>query len=179
MIKVNLLPVKKKKKQKPIPGFLLGLIGLTVLTVLVLAYAVFFFSSRLSDKKAKFRENEAKIAELKKKIQAVEDFEKRNAIFLKRKEVIEQLGKNKALPVKVIDEISRLLPPGVWLTSMDVKGNDINLGCTAFTNTDVVNYVNNLKGSQLFTDVYLKESVQSLVEKIQVYNFSLTFKVKQ
>lgn len=178
MIKVNLLPIKKKKKQKPIPAFLLALIGVTVLSVLVIAYTVYFFSSRLAEKKAKFRENEAKIAELKKKIQSVEDFEKRNAIFLKRKEVIEQLGKNKALPVKVIDEISRLLPPGVWLTSMNVVGADITLGCTAFTNTDVVNYVNNLKASPLFTDVYLKESVQSSAEKTQIYNFSLMFKVK-
>ena len=75
----------------------------------------------------------------------MEDFEKRNADFQKRKEIIEQLGKNKTLPVKILDEVSRLLPPGVWLTSMDVVGDKVNLSCTAFTNTDVVNYVDNLK----------------------------------
>jgi len=61
---------------------------------------------------------------------------------------------------------------------MDVKGSDINLGCTAFSNTDVVNYVNNLKNSKLFTEVYLQESIQSKTKEASVYTFRLTFKVK-
>ena len=61
---------------------------------------------------------------------------------------------------------------------MAVKGSDINLGCTAFTNTDVVNYVNNLKNSQLFTEVFLQESVQAGASGLTLYTFRLTFKVK-
>jgi type IV pilus assembly protein PilN len=178
MIKVNLLPVKKRKKQKPLPTFLISIVFVTLIACVVLAYLVFFFSGRVSEKKAKVRDNEVKITELKQKIKDVEDFEKRNAVFQKRKEIIEQLGKNKTLPVKILDEINSLLPPGVWLVSMDVVGDNVNLSCTAFTNTDVVNYVDNLKLSKLFADIYLQESVQTQASGYSLYNFRLTFKVK-
>ena len=178
MIKVNLLPVKKRKKQKPLPTFMISMLLVTLIAGAILAYLVFFFSGRVSERQATVRDNEAKIAELKQKIKDVEDFEKRNADFQKRKEIIEQLGKNKTLPVKILDEINKLLPPGVWLVSMDVAGDNVNLSCTAFTNTDVVNYVDNLKLSKLFADIYLQESVQAQVSGYSLYNFRLTFKVK-
>jgi type IV pilus assembly protein PilN len=178
MIKVNLLPVKKRKKQKPLPTFMISMVLVTLMAALVLGYLVFFFSGRLSERQAKVRDNEVKIAELKREIKDVEDFEKRNADFQKRKEIIEQLGKNKTIPVKILDEINKLLPPGVWLVSMDVAGDNVNLSCTAFTNTDVVNYVDNLKLSKLFADIYLQESVQAQVSGYSIYNFRLTFKVK-
>ena len=178
MIKVNLLPVTKRKKQKPLPTFLISMVFVTLAAGAILAYLVFFFGGRVSEKQAKVTDNEVKIAELKQKIKDVEDFEKRNADFQKRKEVIEQLGKNKSLPVKILDEISALLPPGVWLVSMDVAGDNVNLSCTAFTNSDVVNYVDNLKHSKLFADIYLQESVQAQSAGSSLYNFRLTFKVK-
>ncbi len=178
MIKINLLPTKKKKKQKPVPTFLIYTIVLTLLTGLVIAYLAYFYSSRLSDREAKVRENDLKIAELKEKIKAVEDFERLNRTFQQRKDIIEELGRNKSLPVKILDEISAQLPVGVWLTAMEVKGSEIKLSCTAFSNTDVVNYVNNLKNSKLFTEVYLQESIQVKTKETSVYTFRLTFKVK-
>ena len=178
MIKVNLLSLKKRKKQKPLPTFMISMVLVTLVAGAVLAYLVFFFSGRVSERRAKVKDNEAKITELKQKIKDVQDFEKRNADFQKRKEIIEQLGKNKTLPVKILDEINKLLPSGVWLVSMDVAGNNVNLSCTAFTNTDVVNYVDNLKLSKLFTDIYLQESVQTQASGFSLYNFRLTFKVK-
>jgi len=178
MIKINLLPVKKKRKQKPLPSFAISMILITLVAGAILAWLVFFFSGRIAEKQAMVKSNEAKIVELKRKIKDVEDYEKRNADFQKRKEIIEQLGKNKTLPVKILDEINKLLPPGVWLVSMDVAGDNVNLSCTAFTNTDVVNYVDNLKLSKLFADIYLQESVQAQVSGYSIYNFRLTFKVK-
>jgi len=178
MIKVNLIPAKKKRKQKPVPAFLIYGVLLTIMTGAILAYVLYFFSSRLADREAKVRENDTKIAELKEKIKAVEDFEKLNKTFQQRKDIIEELGRNKSRPVKILDEISSLLPVGVWMNSMDVKGSDINLGCTAFSNTDVVNYVNNLKSSKMFADVYLQESIQTKIGNTSVYTFKLMLKVK-
>jgi len=179
MIKVNLLATtKKKKKQKPVPAFLIYTVLLTAAVGAIFLYVTYHFSATVSAREAKVRENEKTIAILKEKIKAVEDFEKLNKTFQQRKDIIEELGRNKSLPVKILDEISALLPPGVWLTSADVKGPEVSLSCIAFTNTDVVNYVNNLKNSKLFTEVYLQESVQSTVATATVYSFKLTFKVK-
>ncbi len=179
MIKINLLPVKKKKKKaKPVPGFLVATVIVTAVTIVILAYAVYFMNSRLSERKATIASNDRTIEDLARKIKDVENYEKLNATYQKNKEIIEQLGKNKTMPVKVLDEVSALLPPGVWFTTMDIKGTDISLAGMAFTNSDVVNYVNNLKHSSFFTEVYLQESVQAPAEGMSAYAFKLTFKVK-
>lgn len=178
MIKVNLLPEKKKKKAKPLPAFLISLVLITVVTLAVLGYVVYFFNSRIEDRKRTVQVNDQRIKELEKKIKAVEDYEARNALFQKRKEIIEQLSRNRTIPVKVLDELSLRLPSGVWLNAFDIKGANISLDCTAFTNTDVVNYVNNLKNSKLFGDVFLQQSVQAQIANYTVYNFRLTLRVK-
>jgi type IV pilus assembly protein PilN len=178
MIKVNLFPGKKKKRAKPLPTLLIATIFVTLGTLIVMAYLTFFFSSRLSARKDQFAANEQKIAELKATIKAVEDFEQRNKTYKQRNEIIEQLSKNKSLPVKILDEISALLPTGIWLQTMTVSGESINLEGTGFTNPEIVAFVDNVKNSKLFTEVYLQESVSKEMEKIPLYTFKLIFKLK-
>ena len=178
MIKINLLPVKKRKKARQLPGFVVSMVLLLVVAGVISAYLIYFLNSRVSARQETIAKNEAKLTELSTKIKAVENYEKLNATYQKNKEIIEQLGKNKTLPVKVLDEVSTLLPVGVWLTTLDIKGTEINLAGMAFTNSDVVNFVDNLKKSALFTDVYLKESMQQPSAGFSAYSFSLAFKVK-
>jgi type IV pilus assembly protein PilN len=178
MIKINLLPVKKKKKARQLPGFVVSMVLLLVVAAVISAYLLYFLTGRVSARQETIAKNDARIAELSQKIKSVENYEKLNATYQKNKEIIEQLGKNKTLPVKVLDQVSALLPVGVWLTSLDIKGTEISLAGTAFTNSDVVNYVDNLKKSAFFTDVYLKESMQHPSGGLSAYEFSLAFKVK-
>ena len=111
MIKVNLLPVKKKKKAKPVPGFLVASVGITLAAVIIIGYLTYFFNSRIKLRQTKVAENETTIEQLERKIKSVENYEKLNATYKQHKDIIEQLGKNKTLPVKVVSEISALLPP--------------------------------------------------------------------
>lgn len=178
MIKVNLLPVKRRKKPKPIPAFMVTMVVVTITAGIIMAYLVFFFNSRLEAKKVQFKDNEKKIAEMKEKIKAVENFEQVNKLFQQRTSIIEQLRKNQSIPVKLLDEISKLLPNGVWLQTMTMSGENINIDGYAFANSDVVSYVDNLKNSKIFTEIYLQESKSSTIEKIPVYMFKLTFKMK-
>jgi type IV pilus assembly protein PilN len=178
MIKVNLLPVKKRKKAKPLPTFLVATVGIALAAVAVMIYLNFLFQGRINEKNATVTRNEQTLAELARKIKTVDDYEKLNADYKKRKGIIEELGKNKTLPVKLLDEISRIMSDGVWLTSMEIRANDVALACTGFNNTDVVNFVNSLKGSKMLTDVYLQESVQASAAGFSVYNFRVSCKVK-
>jgi type IV pilus assembly protein PilN len=179
MIKVNLLPFKRKKKQKPLPAFIIATVILTVFIGVIMAYLAFFFSTGLSQKKSQFAANERKIAELKEKIKAADEFEERNKMFKNRSDVIEQLGRNKSVPVKILSEVASLIPKGLWLQNMSVSGtNNISMDGYGFTNSEIVNYVENLKASPLFAEVYLQESKSVEKEKISVYMFKLTCKTK-
>lgn len=178
MIKINLLPLKRKKRPKPIPSFIVTMVIITIVTVIVMAFLVFLFSSRLSTKRDLFKVNGKKIAELKQKIREVENFEQLNKTIQQKNSIIEQLRKNQSVPVKLLDETSNLLPYGVWLDAMTVSGENVNIEGYAFTNSDIVSYVDNMKNSQVFTDVYLQESKSITIENTPLYVFKLTFKIK-
>ncbi|MEW6068212.1 MAG: PilN domain-containing protein [Nitrospirota bacterium] len=178
MIKVNLIPVKRKKKAKPIPTFIVTMVIITVIVGIIMAYLTFFFKSRLSTKRAEFAANEKRLSELKEKIKAVENFEKFNRAIQQRTDIIEQLSKNKALPVRILNEINNLVPNGVWLHSVAVVGQSINIDGYAFTNSDIVSYVDNIKNSAMFAEVYLQESKSTDIGKVPLYMFKLTFRIK-
>jgi type IV pilus assembly protein PilN len=178
MIKVNLLPTKRKKKPKPIPPFIVTMVIITVVVFIVMANLVFFFSSSLSTKRNLFKANEKKIAELKQKIKEVENFEQLNKNIQQKNSIIEQLRKNQSIPVKLLDETSSLLPNGVWLNAMTVSGENVSMQGYAFANSDIVSYVDNMKNSQIFTEVYLQESKSIVIENTPLYMFKLTFKIK-
>jgi type IV pilus assembly protein PilN len=144
---------------------------------LVLAYLYIYLGSNLKSAQAHFEDNKQKIAELKKKIQEVDDFEKRNTTFQERNQLIEQLRKNQNIPAMMLDEISKDLPNGIWLQALTFSGGTVSLDGYAFSNAEVVGYVDNLKNSKKFSDVFLQESKQTELEKIPVYSFKLTFKV--
>ena len=61
---------------------------------------------------------------------------------------------------------------------MDIKASNISLSGYAFTNSNVVEFVNNMKRSQLFTGVFLVESKEAKVENINVYQFKLKFNIR-
>jgi type IV pilus assembly protein PilN len=152
---------------------------ITVLVICALAYLFYYYNETLQATKNRFDSNTRKIAELKEKIKEVDNFEKLNKTIEDRTKIIEQLRKNQNIPVRMLDEISRNLPKGVWLTSLAVTGGGTSVAIDgyAFTNSDVVAYVDNLKSSKLLTDIYLQESKQAEIEKIPLYQFKLTFKV--
>ncbi|HMK55391.1 MAG TPA: PilN domain-containing protein [Dissulfurispiraceae bacterium] len=189
MIRINLLAERKQKRQKkadlplaveakkPLP--FLTLLGIVTGAALLLAVlAVVFLKMQVSDLKNEYTSNQAKIAEYKKKIDEVKKFEALNKAIQQKSNLIETLKKNQSVPVRLLDDISKLLPDGVWLSSVTFNNPQAVIEGVGYTNMDVVSFVDNLKKSPAYSDVYLEETKQGTVEKTEVYNFKLNFKVK-
>jgi|Deesub1362B_J571_1020462.scaffolds.fasta_scaffold00628_10 type IV pilus assembly protein PilN len=179
MIKVNLLPVKKRrKKPKPIPGFVVAGVLLLALSIIVTFYVNYFIKAKVKALQAQKAANAQKIKALQAKIKEVKTFEKLNKTFKERKGIIEQLRRNQAVPVRVLNELARTLTDGVWLSSLRISDQNINLSGVGFTNPDVVQYVQSLKHSKMFQDVYLHGTNSASVEGVTVYKFTISMKVK-
>ena len=115
---------------------------------------------------------------LKSKLIEVRNYEKDNEEFRNKTNITEQLKKNQIVPLRLLDEVSEMLPKGVWLTELTDQGSVVSIQGYAHTNYDLVTYVQNLKGSKYLENVSLIESRQTDVEKFTIYKFKLTFKVK-
>ncbi|GAB4536755.1 MAG: PilN domain-containing protein [Thermodesulfovibrionia bacterium] len=179
MIRINLLQERKVKKAMPLQSLIIPAIVFTTLTVIVVGAYAFYLMSNLSTLKADKSQKEKKLAEIKDAIKQVEDFEKDNEIFRQKNTAIERLKKMQILPLRLLDEVSARLSKGVWLESLQDKGGTINITGYGFTNPDIVDFVQALKQSEYITDVALLESQMKESEGYTLYQFKLSFKMKE
>jgi type IV pilus assembly protein PilN len=178
MVRVNLLPVKRKKKPFQLTIHYVPGIILMVVAVFALIISYFSLNNKISAIKDDKVVKERRLAQIKEKIKEVESYERDNEAFRQKNKVIEDLKNKQSMPLRLLDEVSNMLPKGVWLTSLSDKGGSINIEGFAFTNPDLVNYIQNLKGSKFITDVALLESRQTKEQNISVYKFKLRFRMK-
>lgn len=178
MIRINLLLVKRRKKAKPIPSVYIQSAVVLGVTLIVLGVITFYLSGKVSDlEKDKYNKNK-RLSELKVQLKEVENFERDKKAFEEKIKIIEQLKNNQKAPLRLLDEVSAQLPKGVWLTSLTDKGGAVDIIGYAFTNTELVAYIQNLKSSRYLADVALLESKQDKVGDVSVYKFKLTLRVK-
>ncbi|MBI4682824.1 MAG: PilN domain-containing protein [Nitrospirae bacterium] len=177
MIKINLLPSKRKKTLVLPPTIIYGMVAVCITIVAIIAFTV-YLNKQIVAKKADIYTKEQKLIKLKAALEEVKNYERDNNEYREKNRIIEQLKKNQIVPLRLLDEVSEMLPKGVWLTSLDDKSGVVNIEGYAFSNSDLVTYVQNLKGSKFLADVMLVESRQTDVEDFSVYKFKLTFVIK-
>ncbi len=176
MIRINLLPSAKKKGFTLPPVLVYGLVAVGVLIIGMVAFT-FYLNGKISDMQADIFTKEQKLNELKIVLKEVKDYEKDNQEFREKTEIIEQLKKNQIVPLRLLDEVSEMLPKGVWLTKLTDNQGAISIEGYAHTNYDLVGYVQSLKGSKYFKDIMLVESRQKELEDNLIYQFKLTFRI--
>ena len=180
MIKINLLPTKRKPPRKVTELQKQLIIGVVILGG-VSAGMAFYFISLNNTIEARTREKAAALAEIARQdnmLKEVKNVEEERKKVTDKIGVIEQLKKNQQGPVRLLDEVSRAIPMTVDIISMTESSGNISVTGEAFTNDDVVKFVDRLKASPYFTDVFLQETNQVVKEGCELYNYKLQFKYK-
>ena len=182
MIRINLLLTKKSKGTAAslkfgLPSYVLFVIIAIVAVILIEGYTWYWLNSTKSYLTNEKRTLEVRLSELKEKVKEVESYEKDKELYRQKIAIIQNLKKTQQGPVRVIDEVSMMLPERVWIISLKEKDGKINISGAGMTNDDIVKYVNKLKSSRIFQNVQLTESRQVIESGIPVYNFNLIFNI--
>jgi type IV pilus assembly protein PilN len=189
MIRINLLVERKQKKQKKEETVVIAdrkkapsFIGILLISVIgacfLVGLAYFLLQMNVDSLKDEYKENTVKISEFRKKIDEVKKYEDLNKAIEAKSTLIKNLKKNQATPAKLLDDISKLLPADTWVTSMSYNSPQVVIEGVAFANNDVVSFIENLKKSPDYIDVFLEESKQGAVDKVEVYFFKFNFKTR-
>jgi len=180
MIKINLLPTKKKPPKKVMDLQKQAL--LAVLILVLVGIILWYFMDRQRDQIAALEKEktsaEIRLREQDNTLKEVKNVEEERKKVAEKIDVIEKLKKNQSGPVRILDEISKTLPLGVNLLALTENNNNINIEGEAFTNEDVVRFVDNLKASRLLANVMLLETSQTKREGIDMYKYKLQFTYK-
>jgi type IV pilus assembly protein PilN len=85
-------------------------------------------------------------------IEEVKQYEEKKSSLEAKIKLINDLKTNQKGPVRLMDEISKALPDLVWLTSLDVSGNQITMRGRTMSPNAVSTYLENLKKSPFFAE---------------------------
>ena len=155
MIRINLLAVEREAKKKKATFQAGQKITLACGLILVLTAAVvgwrYWALSRVSNQlDADIASAQDETRRLHGIIQQVQAFEQQKAQLQQRVVLIEQLRKSQTGPVHMLDQLSRSLPPMLWLTSLKQEDNTITIDGRATNQTSVSDFVANLESSGYF-----------------------------
>ncbi|MEK6775735.1 MAG: PilN domain-containing protein [bacterium] len=174
MIRINLLPTKKLRRELGIRQELL-LSGLIFVFIIVVLGLVWMWQSKTMESlTARKNEKQQKLDQIKKVVTEVEQFKKDKELYEQKINIIKDLEAQQSGPVHILDELSVNLPDKIWFESMTLKGNVITVSGSAFANIAIVDFVNNLKRSPYFQNVQLLESKLSDKKDVRVYAYKLS-----
>ena len=160
MIRINLLAVERSRAKHKVSFLVTQKITIVCSFVLILAivFVGWQYLSLIKDSKQADDDLAAAQQEttrLHSIILQVQQFEQRKAQLQQRVQLIEQLRKGQTEPVHMLDQVSRALPPMLWLTELKQTGNDVVIDGRCMVLTSLSDFVSNLEASG-----YFKKSVE-------------------
>lgn len=200
MIKINLLPPKdskgvaKREVTSSERATLIKLLLPLLVSAVVSAGVYFYVESTKSELTTEIEQNKKTLSNLQSKIQEIKKFEQLNREIEMRTKLIESLIRNQPIPVSVLSSVAKSLPDGVWLTELsfsapikstadqqadrDMSKKVITKGY-GLSNLNIVAFVENLKNTKEFENVFLSETEQTEYEKVPVFRFTVELRVRE
>ena len=155
MIRINLLAVEREAKKKK-ATFQAGQ-KVTLACGLILVLTAGFVgwrywtlqqeSARLDKEIADAQQETSRLHTI---IQQVQTFEQQKAQLQQRVVLIEQIRKGQTGPVHMLDQISRAMPPMLWLTELKQADDSVVIDGKSPTLTGVTDFVSTLEASGYF-----------------------------
>ena len=161
MIRINLLPVKELKAEvSRRREIVLGLSCLaTVLLALVGLYA--YQSRQVSNLEQELAGLRADLAKLNIQAKGVADLNNRIKEYQGKHQVITDINKKKAGPVRVMESLSASTPTALWLTQFKETGGDLTITGVAMDNQTIADFLKALGSHANFRNTELVETVQN------------------
>ncbi|MFV8819081.1 PilN domain-containing protein [Haliea sp. E17] len=178
MAQINLLPWREERRQQLKREFLMILV-----VVAVLGAALVFLADRMVNGQIDYQRQRnnylsTHIRELDKEVAEIKELQKRRNELIDRMQVIQELQGNRPVIVRIMDQIVRTVPDGVFYSSLKNSNRTITIDGIAESNNRVSSLMRRLDASDWLASPNL-DKVQAAPEYgDQANRFHLTVKVE-
>ena len=180
MIKINLLPYREKEKKENLQRQIFILSGTLVLFLLIMIAVQLYFSMSISGMETKVREADAKLVVLNKKVGDLDGFKRDKREIEQKLGVIKSLEGNRLFPVRMLDEINRLVPAGdIWLEKISENGQELRIEGIARDSITVAGFMKSLEKAGFIQSVDLGVSREKEISGVKLQQFILNCGIKR
>jgi type IV pilus assembly protein PilN len=178
MAYINLLPWREeaqKAKQKEY----FTVLGLVALIAFIFVFLVNqFFQMRIDGQNARnqYLKNEIKILDIR--IGEIKTLNQKKSALQKRINVVEQLQRSRNVGTQVLDEISKVVPSGIYLVELEKQGNSVQITGKSESNNHLANMIREIEGSDLFTDAILESITTDEAKSKLLSDFKMRIRIK-
>ncbi|GAB3657320.1 PilN domain-containing protein [Ramlibacter alkalitolerans] len=183
MILINLLPHREAARKLRRELFYAGLGASAVAGALIAGGIFLWYAAQIGTQQERNQLLAREITQLDAQIKDIATLQEEIAALRARQQAVEDLQADRNMPVHLLNELSRLLPEGVYLTSMKQNGDTVSLAGIAQSNERVSELLRNLSsGSAWMARPELVEIVAATValapkDSRRVSNFKMTVKL--
>ncbi|WP_137223537.1 PilN domain-containing protein [Shewanella sp. MEBiC00475] len=178
MANINLLPWREEAREKQKRDF----IGILSLVFLVTSLVVYLFLGFLEvvtdDQRQRNAYLESEISLLNTQIAEIKKITERKKDIERRTEIILNLQQSRNLPTHVLDELVRVVPPGIYLSSIEKKGSVLLIEGRSESNNNVANMMRKVKTSAYLNDPSMQSIVSQNEELRQLQRFKLRITIR-
>lgn len=178
MANINLLPWREEAKLRRQNEFNMTA-GLSLLLgILVTVILSMLLSSQLELQERKSNYLKDEIAVIDGQIAEIRELRKAKADLKKRMDLIERLQNARSLSTHLLDSLAKLMVPGVYLESVERKGNTLWIEGLTESNNHLANMLRNFENSQWFKDPLMNQTTGVQESSLRQLNkFSLRVEV--
>lgn len=171
MIRINLLPLPERKPAITIDLYLF-LLFLTV-SLLICTISFFYVHKKISDLRAKIEDRKSKIAALDAIYKEYMSMERDKKEIQKRLAVVETIKKGRALPARILYDMTNLTKGTIWLKSLKKADTKLTVEGRAIENESIADFTEQLAKLPYVKNVELQKVEEVVEEGLAIKKFVL------
>lgn len=177
MSHINLLPWREKQREKQKQLYLALLGGASLLTIAMVMGVGAILDSMIADQQGRNQFLEKQIAILDVQIGKIGTIKQQKNDIEMRISLIQQLQQHRNVSPRVLDELAKIVPPGVAFRKFTRKLDQIEIIGISESNNRLADFMRRLESSSIFINSELSSIVADTSNSEGVSDFKLTFSI--
>lgn len=177
MAHINLLPWRESQRAEQKRNYLTLLAGIAILALGLMFAVGTVVDTMITNQGYRNQFIQQQIATLDAQIEKIKDIKRDKQAIEQRMALIEQLEASRNAVPRVLDELVRLLPPGLSFRSFSRKGNHVEILGVSESNNRLADFMRQLEQSEVFSNGVLSSIVADTSALEAVSDFKLTFTI--
>lgn len=176
MAQINLLPWRDERRQEQKKEFLTVLALVLALGVGLVLLGDLVVNGQIENQNARNQYLKKEIAVLDKKVAEIRDLQRKRNQLLDRMRVIQELQGNRPIIVRILDQLVRTVPDGVFYTNLNTRGKTISINGIAESNNRVSSLMRRLDASDWLANPNLDkvQAAEQFGDQANSFNLSVT-----